>query len=121
MSVAMLPCRKHDVRLRDEHVAIFPPLSWRKSEQNTVRINSFPDVIVAACVGASAVRKTSVVACPQSIILRLHCLGAIGLSPHFREIYPNGAFSVNLYVSIQCNTEMAVRSMEERLRRVQRG
>ena len=40
----------------------FHPSSWRKSEQNTVRINSFPDVIVAACIGAFlAVCKTSVV------------------------------------------------------------
>ena len=31
----------------------FNPFYWRKSEQNTVRINSLPDVIVAACIGAS--------------------------------------------------------------------
>ena len=53
ISVAMLPCRKHDVQFCDKHVPVFLPLSWRKSEQKSVRRNSLPDVIVAVCVGAS--------------------------------------------------------------------
>jgi len=113
MSVAMLPCRKHDVQLRDKHDPVFPPLYWRKSEQNPFRINSFPDVIVAACVGASlwCVKHQSWRPVSSRQSYEAPRLGAIGLDPCFRETYPNGSFSVNLYESIQCNTEMAVRSM----------
>lgn len=82
----------------------FNPFYWRKSEQNTVRINSLPDVIVAAYIGASLqCVKHPVV----DNLIRLHGLGAIGRGPCFRETYTNGSV-LNFYVSIQ---EMAVRSM----------
>jgi hypothetical protein len=65
----------------------FHPFSWRKSEQNTIRIKSLPDVIVAACIWRLlAVCKTSVVG--LSLVdnhMRPHCLG-----PSFRETNTNG-------------------------------
>jgi hypothetical protein len=48
----------------------FHPSSWRKSEQNYVRINSFPDVIVAACIGALRCVKHQLWGCIRSIIIR---------------------------------------------------
>jgi hypothetical protein len=65
----------------------FHPSSWRKSEQNTVRINSFPDVIVAACIGAFLrCVKHQLWGCPPvDNHMRPHCLG-----PSFRETYTNG-------------------------------
>jgi hypothetical protein len=64
----------------------FHPSSWRKSEQNYVRINSLPDVIVAGMYWRLlAVCKTSVVGLyPVNNHTRPHCLG-----PSFRETYTN--------------------------------
>jgi hypothetical protein len=96
ISVVMLPCRKHDVQLRDKHVLVFPPLFWRKSEQPC------PDQFVAGCdCGGMCWRllevcKTSVVGdlSPVDNLMRLHGLGAIGLDPYFRGAYTNGSFSL---------------------------
>jgi hypothetical protein len=44
MSVAMLPCRKHDVQLRDKHVAVFPPLFLAQ-----IRTEHYPDQVVTGC------------------------------------------------------------------------
>jgi hypothetical protein len=44
MSVAMLPCRKHDVQLRDKHVLVFPPLFPAQ-----IRTEHCPDQLVTVC------------------------------------------------------------------------
>lgn len=55
MSVAMLPCRKHVVRLRDKRACVLPCIPILPLFQAQIRKISdrfSPDVIVAACVGA---------------------------------------------------------------------
>jgi hypothetical protein len=61
MSVAMLPCRNHDVQLCDKHVPVFPLLLyWRKSEQKTVRIKFVTGCDCGGiCWRLLVVRKTS--------------------------------------------------------------
>ena len=44
VSVAMLPCRKHDVQLRDKHVPVFPPLFLAQ-----IRTEHCPDQFVSGC------------------------------------------------------------------------
>jgi hypothetical protein len=43
MSVAMLPCRKHDVQLRDKHIPVFPLLLAQ------IRTENCPDQFVTGC------------------------------------------------------------------------
>ena len=82
MSVAMLPCRKHDVRLRDKHVPVFSPLFLAQ-----IRTEHCPDQFVPGCDCGGmywrllGVCKTSVVGLsPVDNHTRPHCLG-----PSFRE------------------------------------
>jgi hypothetical protein len=60
MSVVMLPCRKHDVQLRDKHVPVFQPILLAQ-----IRTEYCPDQFVTGCDCGGmyrrllAVRKTS--------------------------------------------------------------